>query len=50
MNPDAQWSDGAPVTVDDVIWSYEIQKELNPANTAFTMKMLLAQKRPVKMK
>ncbi|WDR04986.1 extracellular solute-binding protein [Devosia rhodophyticola] len=30
MDPAAKWHDGEPVTVDDVIWSYEKQKELNP--------------------
>ncbi|GHA18020.1 ABC transporter substrate-binding protein [Devosia pacifica] len=30
MNPDAHWHDGEPVTADDVIWSFEIQKELSP--------------------
>ena len=30
MNPDAKWHDGEPVTVDDVIWSYQKSVELNP--------------------
>jgi microcin C transport system substrate-binding protein len=30
MNPDARWHDGQPVTVDDVIWSFEKSVELNP--------------------
>lgn len=30
LNPDAKWADGKPVTIDDVIWSFNIQKELNP--------------------
>lgn len=30
MNPDAKWHDGEPVTVDDVIWSFNKAKELNP--------------------
>ena len=30
MNPKARWHDGEPVTVDDVIWSFTQQTELNP--------------------
>jgi microcin C transport system substrate-binding protein len=30
MNPDAYWHDGEPITVDDVIWSFDKQVELNP--------------------
>jgi microcin C transport system substrate-binding protein len=30
LNPKARWHDGMPVTVDDVIWSFEKAKELNP--------------------
>ena len=30
MNPDARWHDGEPVTVDDVIWSFNKAKEVNP--------------------
>ncbi len=30
MDPDARWHDGEPVTVDDVIWSFEKGRELNP--------------------
>lgn len=31
LNPDARWHDGQPVTVDDVIWSFEMLKEISPA-------------------
>lgn len=30
LNPNAHWHDGEPVTVDDVIWSFETLKELSP--------------------
>lgn len=30
MNPKAKWNDGEPVTVADVIWSFNTSKELNP--------------------
>lgn len=30
LNPDARWHDGEPITVRDVIWSFEVQKEANP--------------------
>ena len=30
LNPDAKWHDGTPVTAEDVIWSFEVGKEINP--------------------
>ena len=30
LNPKAKWHDGEPVTVDDVIWSFNKLKEVNP--------------------
>jgi microcin C transport system substrate-binding protein len=30
MNPDARWHDGEPLTADDVIWSFNKAKEVNP--------------------
>ena len=30
MNPDAEWHDGEPITVEDVIWSFNKAIELNP--------------------
>ena len=30
LNPKAKWHDGQPVTVDDVIWSLEKLKQINP--------------------
>ncbi len=31
LNPDARWHDGEPITVEDVIWSFEMLKEISPA-------------------
>jgi microcin C transport system substrate-binding protein len=30
LNPDARWHDGAPVTAEDVVWSFEKAIELDP--------------------
>jgi microcin C transport system substrate-binding protein len=30
LRPEARWHDGQPITVDDVIWSFEKYTELNP--------------------
>jgi len=30
LNPDAKWHDGEPITPEDVIWSFETLKEINP--------------------
>ncbi len=30
LNADARWHDGQPVTPDDVVWSFDIQREHNP--------------------
>lgn len=30
LDPAARWHDGKPITAEDVKWSYEVQKELNP--------------------
>src|SRR5690606_34880417 len=30
MNPDAKWHDGEPVKAEDVVWSFNTQRELNP--------------------
>lgn len=35
MNPKAKWHDGQPVTVQDVIWSFEKQKELSPLTAQY---------------
>ncbi len=30
LNPKAKWHDGQPITVDDVIWSFEVLKKQSP--------------------
>lgn len=35
LNPRAHWHDGEPVTVEDVIWTFEKMVELNPAQAAY---------------
>jgi len=30
LNPDARFSDGSPITVEDVIWSFEVWTQYNP--------------------
>lgn len=30
MNPDARWHDGTPVTAEDVVWTFNKSRELNP--------------------
>jgi microcin C transport system substrate-binding protein len=30
MDPDAKWHDGKPVTAEDVVWSFDTIKEINP--------------------
>ena len=31
LNPKARWHDGKPITVEDVIWSFDILKEISPS-------------------
>ena len=31
LNPKARWNDGQPVTAEDVVWSFETLKEVNPS-------------------
>ena len=35
MNPRAKWADGEPVTADDVVWSFDKTKELNPSQANY---------------
>jgi microcin C transport system substrate-binding protein len=35
MNPNAKWHDGEPVTVNDVIWSFNKLVELNPSRAQY---------------
>lgn len=30
LNPEARWHDGEPITAEDVVWSFETLKEINP--------------------
>ncbi len=30
LNPAARWHDGEPITADDVVWSFEVLKEVSP--------------------
>ncbi len=43
MNPDARWHDGEPVTVDDVIWSFNKAKEINPNVAQYYANVLSAE-------
>ena len=44
LNPKAKWHDGAPITVDDVIWSYQRQIETNPQTKAYYQNVKSAEK------
>ena len=44
MNPKARWHDGQPVTVDDVIWSFNKIKELNPRMAFYYANVVKAEK------
>ncbi|MBA5776104.1 ABC transporter substrate-binding protein [Stappia sp. F7233] len=35
IDPKAKWHDGVPITVEDVIWSFEKVKELNPSQSFY---------------
>ena len=35
LNPDARWHDGEPITVEDVIWSFETLTQLHPQWTGY---------------
>ncbi|HEX2017952.1 MAG TPA: extracellular solute-binding protein [Aurantimonas sp.] len=35
LDPEARWHDGEPITVDDVIWSFETLTQLHPQWTAY---------------
>jgi microcin C transport system substrate-binding protein len=30
LNPDARWHDGTPITAEDVVWSFNVLKEVSP--------------------
>lgn len=44
LNPKAKWADGQPVTVDDVIYSLDKAKELDPAKAFYYQHVLKAEK------
>lgn len=35
LDPRARWHDGKPITVDDVIWSFKVLKEISPNYTSY---------------
>lgn len=43
LNPKAKWHDGAPVTVDDVIWSFEKSIELRPRDKFYYQNVVSAE-------
>ncbi len=44
LRPEAKWADGAPVTPEDVIFSFEKFKELNPLYTTYYNHVVKAEK------
>ncbi len=44
LNPDAKWHDGMPVTIEDVIWSFEKAIELNPQQKFYYANVISAKK------
>jgi microcin C transport system substrate-binding protein len=44
LRAEAKWADGQPVTPEDVIFSFEKSKELNPRNTAYYSHVTSAEK------
>jgi microcin C transport system substrate-binding protein len=44
MNPKAKWADGQPVTVDDVIFSFDKSKALDPAKAFYYQHVTKAEK------
>ncbi|MDB5522601.1 MAG: oligopeptide transporter substrate-binding protein [Rhizobium sp.] len=44
MNPKARWADGKPVTVEDVIFSFDKSKELDPAKAFYYQHVTKAEK------
>jgi microcin C transport system substrate-binding protein len=35
VDPDAKWHDGEPVTAEDVVWSFDTTKEINPNSAQY---------------
>ncbi len=44
LRPEARWHDGKPVTVEDVIWSFEKSVELDPQRTFYFQHVTAAEK------
>ncbi len=44
LNPAAKWHDGEPVTVEDVVWSFEKSVELNPSLRFYYRNVVKAEK------
>ncbi len=44
LNPDARWNDGKPITVDDVIWSFNTTVEINPRQAYYYANVKKAEK------
>lgn len=43
MNPAAKWHDGQPVTAEDVVWSFNKSKELNPNQAQYYANVVKAE-------
>ncbi|MCQ0989041.1 extracellular solute-binding protein [Jiella marina] len=43
LNPNAHWHDGEPITVEDVIWSFDTLKELHPQWGAYYKNVVKAE-------
>lgn len=35
LNPKARWHDGRPITAEDVVWSFQVSKDLNPSQAFY---------------
>ena len=44
LHPDAKWHDGRPITVEDVIWSFQKAVELNPSQACYYRNVTGAEK------
>ncbi|MTI44648.1 microcin C transport system substrate-binding protein [Roseibium hamelinense] len=43
LNPEARWHDGEPVTVEDVIWSFETVTEFDPRQRFYYQNVVIAE-------
>ncbi len=44
LNPDARWNDGKPITVEDVVWSFNTIIEINPRQAYYYANVKKAEK------